>query len=338
MRSGSRGLDVVGILAVTLLASLPARADSPIVEDLRAQADAAFDEGKQLMDSGQPALACDKFARSQRLDPRLGRLLNLAFCHEVVGKTASAWREYNDAMALADQKGQTEREDFARERAAAIVKNLSFVRFDIPENAVALEVDGAWIARDRWATPMPLDPGDHKIVVSAPGKTTRRTAVMVGESPGMQLVAIGPLGEDSLAIAGDSPPPGRAETGSSPATANGPPASPRRGASRLPVFVAGGVAAAGLIVGAAFGVEVLVKKSDADGHCEDKVCDTRGWSLVSDAKSAATVSTVGFGVAAVGAAVAASLLLLAPRRPPSAARFTPLVGPRMAGIDMRLAW
>jgi hypothetical protein len=341
MRSRVRRLVLVGSIAVAPLAPSAARADGPAGDDFRARADAEFAEGKLLMDSGQTALACDRFAQSQRLDPRLGRLLNLAFCHELEGKTASAWREYNDAMALADQKGQAEREDFAREHAAAIAKKLSFVRFDIPDNAAALEVDGAWIARDRWATPMPLDPGEHKIVVGASNKTTRRAVVVVDATPGMQLVAVAPLDEGSSTVAGAAPavaPPPSSVSVEAEAPHAARPGSPHAGAAHLPAYIAGGVAAAGLVAGAVFGLVALAKKGDADARCPGMACDAAGWSLVSDAKAAATASTISFGVAAIGGALAAGLYVLAPGRSARAARFTTVAGPRMAGIDLQGAW
>src|SRR5271166_4812159 len=112
----SRHREPVAIAALALLLAIPrvALADAP-ADDARAQADAEFAEGKKLLDDGQTAAACARFARSQDLDPKLGRLLNLAFCHEQEGKTASAWNEYNAAAALAAQKEQPDRVDFARE-------------------------------------------------------------------------------------------------------------------------------------------------------------------------------------------------------------------------------
>ena len=44
----------------------------------RAAAEAAFDEGRQLATNGRYAEACLRFEASERLDPAVGSLLNLA--------------------------------------------------------------------------------------------------------------------------------------------------------------------------------------------------------------------------------------------------------------------
>ena len=70
------------------LVALPVGAQSN-----KATAEALFTEGRALATSGKCAEAIPKFQASQKLDPGVGTLLNLAECYEQVGKTASAWAE-----------------------------------------------------------------------------------------------------------------------------------------------------------------------------------------------------------------------------------------------------
>ncbi len=326
------------LLPLALLAGLSlearARADAPPAGDTRAQADDEFNEGKRLMDTGDTAAACAKFAHSQELDPKLGRLLNLAFCHEQEGKTASAWNEYNGAAALAEQKGQDERVEFAREHAAAVAKKLSFVHLDVPANAAVVEVDGTGLSRDRWPTPLPFDPGEHKVVTSAPGKKPRSLVVVVDSTPGIQEFRISPLDDDSVAV------PVAPQEALSPRPPLGEPVSPgaHSGPNHAPAFIASGVAAAGVGVGVVFGLEAMSKKGDADPLCPAKQCDAQGRSLISEAQSAATLSTIGFGVGLAGAAAATWLFIRPPGGDHVSARLTPWVGPHVSGLAMGGAW
>jgi hypothetical protein len=323
---GYRAGGLIAVTLLTFLSACPAFADAPD-DDVRARADAEFAEGKALLDKGLTAAACVKFARSQELDPKLGRLLNLAFCHEQEGKTASAWNEYNAAAALAEQKGQPERVDFAREHATAVAKRLSFLHLVVPAGAESVQVDGGGVPRERWPMPQPLDPGPHKVVVTAAGKRTERISVTLPSDPGIKEVPIPALEDESPAASGAREPAEPAE-----------PARPETHGSRVPAYVVGGVALAGFGVGSVAGLQAIAKRSEADLRCQHKQCDPTGSALISDAKTAATVSTIGFGVGLAGAAAAIWLFVRSSHGEPAVTRWTPLVGPRTAGVTLEGAW
>lgn len=104
---------VAGAIAMALSLRPSAAATQPSTTD-KATADALFRAGKELLESGKVAEACAKLAESQRIDPRLGTLLNVAACHEQEGRTATAWSEFNEAASQAAIAKQAERETFAR--------------------------------------------------------------------------------------------------------------------------------------------------------------------------------------------------------------------------------
>src|SRR3954471_558336 len=83
----------------------------------KASAEALFNEGRRLVQVGQLAQACQKFAASEKLEPAVGTLLNLASCNERQGRIASAWANYRDAAGLAKGRGENDRQDFAAKRA-----------------------------------------------------------------------------------------------------------------------------------------------------------------------------------------------------------------------------
>jgi len=60
------------------------------------------------MKQGDYAAACPKLEESQRLDPALGTLLNLADCREQEGNVATAWSLFRDAESLARRGGHAE--------------------------------------------------------------------------------------------------------------------------------------------------------------------------------------------------------------------------------------
>src|SRR5262245_18824387 len=99
------GRPTVKRLAFVLLAAAatPVQADS-------ATAQAAFTQADALAKQGKWAEACPLYEASYQADPQLGALLYLAECHERIGKTATAWAEFNDAIDLARQRGDV-RED-----------------------------------------------------------------------------------------------------------------------------------------------------------------------------------------------------------------------------------
>src|SRR5450432_3316906 len=92
----AQSLTCVITLAAVLGAPISAFAQSA---DNKVQAEALFEEGRQLMDQKKYEEACKKLEGSQKLDPGAGTLLNLAACYEQNGQTASAWVTYKDAAA-----------------------------------------------------------------------------------------------------------------------------------------------------------------------------------------------------------------------------------------------
>lgn len=65
-----------------------------------AEAEALFEEGRNLMNSGQIAPACEKFEASAAIDIAIGTLLNLANCREMTGDHKAACDNYRKAELL----------------------------------------------------------------------------------------------------------------------------------------------------------------------------------------------------------------------------------------------
>jgi hypothetical protein len=335
---------VSGTLLALALATTFARAQS--TDDARARADTLFREGQDLMSAGQLPTACAKLEESQRLDPKIGRLLNVAYCHERLGRTATAWSEYNQAAALALQTRQSEREQFARKQANQLAHKLSFIQLDLAaaRDVSQVTVDGASLSRDQWAVPFPIDPGDHALTFGAAGRKTRTQTVSISAAGTTRVPVEGlePEGDTftSSAAPSSASPSGAAPSASQPESQSlaEQPAAPAPKRNRTPGWIIGGIGVAALGVGAGFGLQAMSLKNDADPNCPNHQCNAQGNSSIDDAKTAATISTVGFAVGAVGVAVGAWLLLRPPSSSAASTQLVPYVASDRAGLAWQGAW
>ena len=140
-------------------------------------AERLFEEGRALMLDQRFEEACPKIAESQRIEPRVGTLLNLAVCHEQTGKVATAWVQYQQVLTSARAEGQTERERLATERIAAIEGRVPWLTLGVstgeePVHGLSVRLDGAPLEPMAWNREMPVDPGEHRVVATAPERKT----------------------------------------------------------------------------------------------------------------------------------------------------------------------
>jgi hypothetical protein len=107
------------------------------------------------------------------------------------------------------------------------------------------------------------------------------------------------------------------------------------GGGKTAGYVLLGVGGVGLVVGSAFGVMAMGKKSSLDGACTGgkASCPATSQSDIDSMKSSATISTVGVGVGA--AALVVGVILLATsgggKEAPRAAKVEPWIGAGFAG-------
>src|SRR5690606_2546748 len=156
----------------------------------RTMAEALFRQARQLMAEERYVEACPKFAESQRLDPGGGTLLNLAVCHEQQGKLASAWAEYQEALAQARAEGREDRISLAQERIDEIEAKLARLTVTVegrPPAGIAVVVNGTPLGAAGWGAPMPVDAGTVRIEASAPGREPFSEEVEVSDGQALSL-------------------------------------------------------------------------------------------------------------------------------------------------------
>jgi serine/threonine-protein kinase len=281
------------------------RATAQSAEANRMAAETLFVEAKRLMEAGQYSQACPKLADSQRIDPAVGTLLNLALCYERLGKLASAWSTYREAAAAARSAGQTEREGVARQRGSALEPRLGRLTITVPPALASVEglevrVDGNTMPASLWGVAAPVDPGDHTVEVSAKGKKPWSTRIQV--APPSQPTVIVPNLENSPI---EPKAPVAPETAVMPGS---------KSSQRTIALVLGGTGVAALAAGAFFGISARSTYHQADGDCSTKnVCNAAGTDLRNSAYGKATVSTIAFGVGGAALVSAVVLWLTAPK-------------------------
>jgi hypothetical protein len=321
-RTVARGRGATWILQAALAAS-PARAQSS-PDDVK-KADKLFRDAQKQLKAGNVHEACASFAESQRLDPAVGTLLNLADCHAQEHKTATARGEFEAAATLAQKSGQREREAFAQSQLKELEQVLSFVtvRFVNGASVDDVKVDGTPLDRASLATPIALDPGKHTFLFGGTGHTPRAVDIDVALGPSTQVLDVQPL---PLAPAAPV------------ATRDAPRTEPKgaikgEGFPRKPTAIAlGALGVVGLGVGTYFGIVASGKKSDAEPHCMGKFCDPDGLALQDDAHSAATLSTIAVAVGLVSIGAGAYLWFTAPRAKSTALFVSPTLGGARLGI------
>jgi hypothetical protein len=300
-----------------------------------ATAQRLYDEGKRLMAEHNYGEACPKLEESQRLEPGSGTLLNLGDCYEHVGRFASAWGRFLEAASLAKSANQAERARVARERADAVLPRVSNVVFKVVGGDVPgfeLKRDGAVVGKPQWGTPLPTDPGPHKVSASALNRKPWEWTFTVGAPGETTTISVPEL--ESVVPTTETPPP--INTGAEP-TISTPGAAPLVNTQRIVAIGAAGVGVAGLVVGTVYGLTSKSKHDTAEAACpRHPACASQDQvELWDDARRAGNASTAAFVVGLVGVGAGVALWFTAPVPPGRAAT---QVGVGLDGVKLRGEW
>jgi hypothetical protein len=316
---------LLGLVALTAGAAVctDALAQPPASASVRA--DQLFREGKEALEAGRFAEACPKLAESQELDPGTGTLLALALCHEGLGATATASREFAE-VAAASQAARPDRAALAQKHVTALQASLSTIQILVPSTLrgrLRVQVDKVDSPEGSWGTPVPTDPGDHTVIAEVPGGRPWKDIVHL-RARDHQIVHVPEL---------DTP---------APDVAPPPPASTTPGRHTAALAV-GGVGIASFAIGSVFGILALTEHGDATSLCPTSKCSSaEGVSENSTAESYAWAADFGIGIGLVAMGTAAYLLLTekkdAPRSETSTLRVMPLVGRGTTGLAVGASW
>jgi len=201
-RALRRGLTGAAALTFALAGTRVAAAASP---ENRAAAHQHLNQAEELKKKGQLGEACKQLEEVERLDPQLPTLIELAECSEQVGNVAEAQAQWSAARDRAKHDEKPQSRARAEARLAAVQKRVAHLTLQLAANAPA----GARVLRDdvplepaSLAGALPMNPGDHLIVVKLAGHDDAKYAVKLAEGANQTLpIAVGP------ATGAQSPPP-----------------------------------------------------------------------------------------------------------------------------------
>jgi hypothetical protein len=314
-----RTLGVACVLA-SLLATTSAHAD-PTPAD-RETARTLMQQGRELTAKGDLKQALKRFQGADDIMHVPTTALEVAKTFVALGQLVEA-RDFIAAIHQIPPR-PNEPQPFKDARAKADdldaslngrIPSLTITLKGLPDGEQAtVSVDGTAIPAGALGLPRAVDPGHHVVTAKLASKTstgdgTTQVDVKEGEQKPVEValtVTAVPQAEQPAAAPAEAeaPPPTRVHT------------------PTVITWVGIGVAGAGVIAGTVTGIMSLSKKSALSKECANDTCGPSSDSDYDAANTYATISTIGFIAAGVGAGVALVTLIVghdepAPPPPPA---------------------
>lgn len=286
----------------------------PSVARANDAAEKLFREGRAAMTAGNFAAACPKFEESQRIEPAPGTLMNLADCEEHLGQIVQARNDF--ALAASGFPRDDPRRPFVLQHASDLEKRFAHLALRLaPGGPAGTTVRRANVIVDpaSLGVAVDVDPGEQRVVVSAPGHVDRAYEVRLGEGESKELaVEVGALEPTKTIV-------------KTLVYANH--TSPKRVAGV--VVGLAGLAAVGVGVGT--GIVAMGDANDVRAHCNAiGICDERGAGAAAEGRVVAPLTT-GLLIGG-GGFVLAGVMLLWASAGHSSTTVTPMIGRDGGGI------
>jgi hypothetical protein len=184
----------------------------------RAAARDLFKQGDQLQRAGNFADALDRFQRAQQVIQAPTNVLRIAECQAALGKLVESAESYRTVvrwpLAAGAPPAFQSALDQAKGELAQIEPRIPRLLVKVTPAGVAnqsLVIDGTTVPGALVGEPIPLDPGEHKVTVTAPGYASPEQSVALREREARTLNI-----ELHAADAEGAPPPVAPGTGAPP--------------------------------------------------------------------------------------------------------------------------
>lgn len=259
-----------------------------------AAAEELFRQGRAAAEQHDYANACAKFRESNRLDPAVGTLFNMADCEERLGHLATSWTLFQEVSQRLPS--DDDRKGMAQKRARALESRVPMLTIHLRSgvgSALRVRRDDVELGGASLDTALPVDPGEHVVRVEAEGRVPSEFRVRLAASDHLEL-EVRPGASRSEGSEGSE------GTSSKPQQA------------QHAAYALGVAGIAGLVTGAVAGILVLNRKNTVDKNCQDHVCNQAGLDAAHSGKTWGIVTSVGLATGALGLGTATYLLLSAP--------------------------
>jgi hypothetical protein len=201
--------------------------------------------------------------------------------------------------------------------------------------------DGVALGRGSLGAPLPVDPGHHVLVATAPGREPRRYEVTVAARQHV-TVAVEPGAIVTARERSDVLEPAASRSADSVTDVRAAGDATKASAGRPTLgYVLVGVGAAALATGAYFGVSALGARDDAKQSCADAPAGLTCWGTaeqpIARDRRDSLIADVSFAVAAVAVASGAYLLLRPAAAQGEQSAVNLRLAPRKDGAEVQLA-
>jgi hypothetical protein len=327
--------------AVTLALSMAVVACPTLAhaQGAAAAAEMLFQQGRDEMAKGNYESACGKLRQSDELDPALGTKLNLADCESKRGRLATAWELFKAVEQKLDPSDP--RFAIAKQKREAIEPQVPKVVISLapgaPPNTTVRE-GKAVMGSAVFGLALPLDPGEHQLLVTAPGRSEAKITVQL--EPGKtSKVEVAPGAAVTVPQATQAPQAVGPAVGKP--TMQAPPTPPQKsGGGRVLGYVFGGIGVAGLVVGSVAGMLTLDAKKTNDQHCNsaNQTCDSTGRDAASAGRLYGALTTTGLAVGVVGVGLGSYFLLSNPKGSAAQTALVTQAGPTGTHLSLLHRW
>jgi opacity protein-like surface antigen len=208
-----RKLPVLLALCAAVASSAPAAAQ--VTDAERSAARQLFKEGDDLQRAGKFAEALDKFERAQQVFSAPTNMLRIAECDAALGRLVESAESYRALVRTPLPPGSPPAFQAAVDQAKGELAQVEprvpklLIQVD-PRTAPGqqLQIDGQAIPAALIGEPFPLDPGQHRVLVTASGYISAEQQVVLKERETKTLpVALRPIAGVTYSTGGAPQPP-----------------------------------------------------------------------------------------------------------------------------------